>query len=106
MIASDLHLGAGRNAGGEWLPTEDFRWQDDFASFLQAIDEAGKGATDLVLNGDTFELWQSTTDDCRLGTRGWAARSRKRSPDWNAWSPRMRQISPHWGRSREAARTG
>ena len=65
MIASDLHMGVGRNAGGEWLPAEDFRWQDDFAAFLKAIDEAGKGATDLVLNGDTFELWQSATDDCR-----------------------------------------
>ena len=65
VIASDLHLGAGRSAGGEWLPIEDFRWPEDFASFLRAIDEAGKGATDLVLNGDTFELWQSTTDDCR-----------------------------------------
>jgi len=65
VIASDLHLGAGRNANGEWLPSEDFRWQEDFASFLKAIDEAGKGATDLVLNGDTFELWQSTSDDCR-----------------------------------------
>src|SRR5262245_47299771 len=65
VIASDLHLGAGKGANGEWLPTEDFRWQDDFASFLRAIDEAGKGATDLVLNGDTFELWQSATDDCR-----------------------------------------
>ena len=56
---------AGRSAAGEWLPVEDFRWQEDFASFLRAIDEAGKGSTDLVLNGDTFELWQSTTDDCR-----------------------------------------
>ena len=56
VIASDLHLGAGKGANGEWLPTEDFRWQDDLASFLRAIDEAGKGATDLVLNGDTFEL--------------------------------------------------
>ena len=65
VIASDLHLGSGKSANGEWLPTEDFRWQDDFFSFLRAIDEAGKGATDLVLNGDTFELWQSTTDDCR-----------------------------------------
>ena len=65
VIASDLHLGAGRSASGEWLPIEDFRWQEDFASFLEAIDEAGKGATDLVLNGDTFEVWQSTTDDCR-----------------------------------------
>lgn len=65
VIASDLHLGVGRNASGEWLPAEDFRWQEDFAAFLRAIDEAGKGATDLVLNGDTFELLQSTTDDCR-----------------------------------------
>ena len=65
VIASDLHLGGGKGASGEWLPTEDFRWQDDFASFLRAIDEAGRGATDLVLNGDTFELLQSTIDDCR-----------------------------------------
>jgi UDP-2,3-diacylglucosamine pyrophosphatase LpxH len=67
VIASDMHLGAGRSAGGEWLPIEDFRWQDDFASFLRAIDEAGKGTTDLVLNGDTFELWQSAENDCRHG---------------------------------------
>lgn len=65
VIASDLHFGVGKNASGEWLPAEDFRWQEDFAAFLRAIDEAGKGATDLVLNGDTFELLQSTTDDCR-----------------------------------------
>ncbi len=67
VIASDLHLGAGKSPSGEWLPTEDFRWQGDLAAFLKAIDEAGKGATDLVLNGDTFELWQSTSDDCRAG---------------------------------------
>ena len=65
VIVSDLHLGAGKSASGEWLPIEDFRWQADLASFLKAIDEAGKGATDLVLNGDTFELWQSTVNDCR-----------------------------------------
>ena len=65
VIASDLHFGVGKNASGEWLPAEDFRWQEDFAAFLRAIDEAGKGATDLVLNGNTFELLQSTTDDCR-----------------------------------------
>jgi hypothetical protein len=64
VIASDLHLGAGKNASGEWLPVEDFRWQGDLESFLKAIDEAGKGATDLVLNGDTFELLQSTSKDC------------------------------------------
>jgi UDP-2,3-diacylglucosamine pyrophosphatase LpxH len=69
VIVSDLHLGPGRNASGEWLPFEDFRWQQDFASFLRAIDEAGKGSTDLVLNGDTFELWQSLTADCRYSDR-------------------------------------
>ena len=66
VIASDLHFGVGRSASGEWLPAEDFRWPDEFAAFLRAVDEAGKGATDLVLNGDTFELLQSTTDDCRV----------------------------------------
>lgn len=65
VIASDLHLGVGRSANGDWLPIEDFRWQEEFAAFLRAIDEAGKGTTDLVLNGDTFELWQSSTNDCR-----------------------------------------
>ncbi len=70
VITSDLHLGAGKSSNGEWLPIEDFRWQDDFAAFLRAIDEAGKGATDLVLNGDTFELWQSTSDDCGQGRFG------------------------------------
>jgi UDP-2,3-diacylglucosamine pyrophosphatase LpxH len=81
VIASDLHFGAGRSASGEWLPIEDFRWQEDLASFLKAIDEAGKGATDLVLNGDTFEVWQSATDDCghrdvRSGCTEQEARSR------------------------------
>jgi UDP-2,3-diacylglucosamine pyrophosphatase LpxH len=70
VIASDLHMGAGRSAGGEWLSVEDFRWQDDFAAFLKVVDEAGKGATDLVLNGDTFELWQSAADDCRYREEG------------------------------------
>src|SRR5262245_13438582 len=70
VIASDLHMGPGKATGGEWMPAEDFRWQDDFAAFLKAIDEAGKGATDLVLNGDTFELWQSSADDCRYREEG------------------------------------
>ena len=65
VITSDLHLGQGKDPRtGQWLPTEDFRWEEDFAAFLHAVNEAGKGATDLVLNGDTFELWQSVNDDC------------------------------------------
>ena len=39
VIASDLHLGAGRNANGEWLPSEDFRWQADLASFGEVLNQ-------------------------------------------------------------------
>ena len=55
-VVADLHLGAGRDAAGEWQPGEDFRWADEFALFLEALDAEGAGATDLVLNGDTFDL--------------------------------------------------
>src|SRR6185295_13200928 len=66
VVISDLHMGIGRDpATGQWHPTEDFRWADAFGSFLRAIDEAGKGSTDLVLNGDTFELWQPIGSECR-----------------------------------------
>jgi len=66
VIVSDFHFGLGRDpVSGEWHALEDFRWGDALRSFLRAVDEAGKGATDLVLNGDTFELWQSLVPDCR-----------------------------------------
>jgi hypothetical protein len=66
VIISDLHLGYGRDpATGQWQPTEDFRWADAFGAFLRAIDQAGKGSTDLVLNGDTFELRQPIGSECR-----------------------------------------
>jgi hypothetical protein len=65
VVISDLHLGYGKDpATGQWYPTEDFRWADAFGSFLRAIDEAGRGSTDLVLNGDTFELWQAVGAEC------------------------------------------
>ena len=66
VIISDLHLGLGRDpATGQWQPTEDFRWADAFGAFLRAINQAGRGSTDLVLNGDTFELWQPLGSECR-----------------------------------------
>ena len=66
VVISDLHLGVGRNdETKEWHPTEDFRWQAELTAFVRAVDRAGQGAADLVLNGDTFELWQSLTDDCQ-----------------------------------------
>ncbi len=60
-VVADLHMGVGRDAAGAWHAREDFRWADEFQSFLAALDAEGAGATDLVLNGDTFELAAS---DC------------------------------------------
>jgi UDP-2,3-diacylglucosamine pyrophosphatase LpxH len=57
-------MGVGRDPSGAWHPYEDFRWAADLAAFLKAVDAEGKGATDLVLNGDTFELLQSREKDC------------------------------------------
>lgn len=64
VFISDLHFGVGHDEKGLWHPYEDFRWQAEFSAFLKTIDRSGKGETDLVLNGDTFELWQSLTADC------------------------------------------
>ena len=57
-------MGPGRNETGAWRVEEDFRWGDEFAIFLEALDAAGGGATDLVLNGDTFELDRSPGESC------------------------------------------
>lgn len=61
VVISDLHLGAGRLPDGQWDPYEDFRWQDDIRPFFEWLRSK---PTDLVLNGDTFELWQSRTVAC------------------------------------------
>ena len=64
VVASDMHMGVGRAPSGRWHPLEDFRWASDLAAFLEAVDREGRGAVDLVLNGDTFELLQSTVAGC------------------------------------------
>ena len=64
VFISDLHMGVGRQSDGRWNNFEDFRWSDEFAAFLREVDHVGRGATDLILVGDAFELWQSTADDC------------------------------------------
>jgi len=64
VLISDTHFGVGRDAAGKWDPMEDARWAPEFAAFLQEVNRQGKGSTNLVLNGDTFELWQSVTMDC------------------------------------------
>ena len=63
-VIADLHMGPGRNETGAWHVEEDFRWGDEFALFLEALDAEGGGATDLVLNGDTFELDRSPGESC------------------------------------------
>ena len=63
VVLSDLHLGEGRGADGAWSPYEDFRWPEDLRGFLAALADEG-GPTDLVLNGDTFELLQASDGAC------------------------------------------
>ena len=64
VVIGDLHMGPGRDASGNWHAVEDFRWRDEFLRFLEALNAEG-GNTDLVINGDLFELLQSPTTPCR-----------------------------------------
>ena len=64
IVVSDMHMGVGRTVTGAWQRTEDFRWPDEFARFLEAIGRLGNDAVDLVLNGDTFELAAAAPDRC------------------------------------------
>src|SRR5207245_2196728 len=64
ILISDMHLGVGRASDGEWHNYEDARWAGEFDSFLKEMNGQGKGKADLILNGDTFELWQSLEKDC------------------------------------------
>jgi hypothetical protein len=57
LFVSDLHMGVGK-VNGNWHPTEDFRWHEEFDDFLQAASTAAGGTVDLILVGDIFELWQ------------------------------------------------
>jgi UDP-2,3-diacylglucosamine pyrophosphatase LpxH len=63
VVIGDLHMGPGRQAGGQWHPYEDFRWRDEFIAFLDALPAQG-GNIDLVINGDLFELLQSSAVPC------------------------------------------
>ena len=63
VVLSDLHMGVGRDGSGAWHPYEDFRWATELELFLVAL-EAEEVGTDLILNGDTFELLQSSGHAC------------------------------------------
>jgi UDP-2,3-diacylglucosamine pyrophosphatase LpxH len=55
---SDLHFGVGKETGGSWDPTEDFRWPRALEGFLNKITEEGQQGVDLVIVGDFLEMWQ------------------------------------------------
>ena len=63
-VIADLHLGAGRDEEGAWRFGEDFRWAGELIRFLEALDAEGAAATDLVLNGDTFDLTRPADAGC------------------------------------------
>jgi hypothetical protein len=69
IFISDLHFGVGRDSSGAWDPYEDFRWAAEWSLFLRELGAPGQPPTDLVLNGDTFELWQSLQNDCSYANR-------------------------------------
>ncbi|TQF30569.1 hypothetical protein UNPA324_13820 [Bradyrhizobium sp. UNPA324] len=62
VFISDLHFGVGKQAGGAWDPTEDFRWPRALEGFLNRITEDGEQRVDLVIVGDFLELWQPPAD--------------------------------------------
>ena len=64
VFISDTHFGVGKTPDGKWHPYEDARWAPEFKLFLEQLNREGNGQIDLILNGDTFELWQSLQNDC------------------------------------------
>lgn len=58
VFVSDLHFGVGRAPDGTWDPTEDFRWPNALAGFLDRISRDGQERVDLVIVGDLLEMWQ------------------------------------------------
>jgi hypothetical protein len=63
VVISDLHFGPGKKAkSSEWHAFEDFRWSAALKQFLDHIESLG--SPDLVLAGDTFELWQGDDHLC------------------------------------------
>src|ERR1051326_4683010 len=127
VIISDLHLGVGhlpdhsercdpklvkaaceppdrrRNsvssaAGETWNKFEDFRWESEFARFLDVVDKEGDHQNTLVLDGDTFELWQSSECDCRYEDKNWGC------TEAEALERLKRVMSQHRGELQDLAR--
>ena len=64
VFISDTHFGVGKTQDGKWHAYEDARWAPEFKLFIEELNRQGNGQIDLILNGDTFELWQSLENDC------------------------------------------
>jgi len=61
VAISDLHFGLGK-LGNQWVASEDFRWPQALAGFLERISTCSKDRADLVIAGDALELWQPPKD--------------------------------------------
>jgi UDP-2,3-diacylglucosamine pyrophosphatase LpxH len=58
VFISDTHMGIGKNAKGEWQPSEDFRWGHALNGFLGHVETTYATPVDLLILGDVLELWQ------------------------------------------------
>lgn len=63
IYISDSHIGTGGRCEGQgcrdgWHNMEDFRWHDDFRQFISFLEGKISKPIDLVMVGDSFELWQ------------------------------------------------
>ena len=58
VVISDVHMGLGRRADGQWDPKGDFRWSSALRGFLDEIARRNNEQVDLVIAGDFLELWQ------------------------------------------------
>jgi len=62
VLISDTHMGMGKQANGEWSKTEDFRWPNALTGFLKHVSDWGKDNVDLIIVGDSLEMWQLPSD--------------------------------------------
>lgn len=58
VFISDTHMGIGKNADGQWQPSEDFRWGHALNGFLGYVETKYTTPVDLLILGDVLELWQ------------------------------------------------
>ena len=104
VVLSDLHMGVGRDASGAWHPYEDFRWADEFAAFLKAVDREGKGATDL--DSQRRHLRARSVHEQGLRLCGSGSRDARRARRWRGSSacwPRTPPRSKRWPHLRRRA---